>query len=1623
MLTTEQASAHLATLRRVDWHSEATSRVIALEEPLASIGTALIDPEWDVMGGSIPAYGRLLDTGPRVDDLDDLRRLTLMAALHPTLGAMLSRWWVDARQSPYNQQGFRAPGLPSMTVSQRARSLAQMLRLYCPFDADPAWFAAWDVYIGHTVANHILYNSSGGPLFATAIDFGGSSGDDVFNTLVQIVSGTHSTSVFGEHAVAGLLGAARPEGWDLVGRLLLGAHRQEGLRRAIFANVIWAHPKAFERVVDVIIDHDLLRFASVASTVSTWTGVAPDAEDTARLRESLATFRAFLGDGTPVRDLATEDPSVIYPALSSLATRDIIVANLVADPIVASASAKRRQAALRFLAATESGDACRKMLARLDADDLGVATSVHRALDGLIARSWGKTDAFEKLERLVQRLPSRGPVRRGKEQFPRSTVLSTMLDVLGVRPLDRLLPYVADMASDTLAEFASAAEEDTRPLSTPVRAELLSMIASSARASRYALLALERVGVTPEEALQAEHLLATADGEKRRGVITLLARQAPPHALASVERLWTGSDEQRDGASEVLTIIYDHIPGSAELVTRLLADATTEHQRMLLSALGNAAVTMGPGLGLYDPNGRTPPRAPVYRGATPSEDAEAAVRVVASLDELVHTHRDVVVEVETWYHGRSTPMLGNVGNALPSYFLRRADQSKGATGLVLPEVFRPWWSARSPEDQRANAIDALVNAEWVRFGRGRKFSSKETGAWLPVALENVLGTPATKLRYPQVISHVLEWLFVEEIGPETIDVCLDRTESALATVTPEVLATTTIGAEYDHLDAVDWRNDLPVVHWRMLLQGLLNSHRELFTNEQLDRWFTLERWIDEPVAGAGPDPYHDRGHILLLAAFEAGVATDDDIRQRLLTGNASLLIDATARDRTTRFGDHARAFELADEARARIVAIELDRGELPTAATGLAGHLGSIAGAATAIRLLTRLAGSLLVAPALYDADTDDRRVSLLRLLALTHPTDGDTPEALRESAAEAGIDDLRLVDFAVFVPEWARLVETAVGWPGLEDAVSWFDAHSPFEYWEADDDRRAQWASRTTISPHDLNDGAVDVDWFRRAYDSLGEQRWSVVQAVAVGTHARRATGFAATGTGRATLYADALRGIRTEADLLGRITTKRHQDSVRALGLCPLPKATRGRQASVQNRYLTLREFQQSSKSFGNSRQANENKTVRFAIENLARTAGYRDPQRLVWAMEAAEAGDLAKGPVTATDGDVEVTLSIDVEGSPELSFRRGDKPLKSIPSAKRNVPRFVALSDRRKALTKQVSRMRRSLEESMVAAEWFEEGDLNDLLKHPAIAAMLRLTAFVDEGGATMCRAKTGYIDVAGRPCKPKGRIRLAHPVDLLASGQWIEWQTRLFDDATRQPFKQAFRELYVATAPELATEFYSARYEGHQVTPSQAMALFTDRGWFVDRECSDATRLFPQHGYIARVSFSGGSLGRPSVDLPQVHHVSFTNRTTWVPTSIASVPPIVFSEAMRDVDLVVSVAHAGGVDPESTESTIEMRESLVRETVRLARIGNVRLTGSHALIDGSLGEYSVHLGSGIVHRRPGGSICIIPVDTQNRGRVFLPFADPDPKSAEIVSKILLLAQDTQIKDPSILRQLTS
>lgn len=227
-----------------------------------------------------------------------------------------------------------------------------------------------------------------------------------------------------------------------------------------------------------------------------------------------------------------------------------------------------------------------------------------------------------------------------------------------------------------------------------------------------------------------------------------------------------------------------------------------------------------------------------------------------------------------------------------------------------------------------------------------------------------------------------------------------------------------------------------------------------------------------------------------------------------------------------------------------------------------------------------------------------------------------------------------------------------------------------------------------------------------------------------------------------------------------------------------------------------------------------------------------------------------------------------------------------------------------------------------------------------------------------------------------------------------------------------------ELSRGTSPTEVSEL--AGYEGQQVKPRQALALIGTRG-FVAKHEEGITKTFHDIGLIASIQMMEGYYTAAEIEGFTLESVSFYKRERYKPVKLEEVPPRIFSEVMRDVDLMVSVAHRGDVNPEASASTVELREAIARETCELLGLDNVSFANKRAEIQGELANYSIHLGSGTILRNPGGMIFIVPVHAQHRGRLFLPFADDDPKSAEILSKIILLARDREVKDPWILEQL--
>ena len=386
---------------------------------------------------------------------------------------------------------------------------------------------------------------------------------------------------------------------------------------------------------------------------------------------------------------------------------------------------------------------------------------------------------------------------------------------------------------------------------------------------------------------------------------------------------------------------------------------------------------------------------------------------------------------------------------------------------------------------------------------------------------------------------------------------------------------------------------------------------------------------------------------------------------------------------------------------------------------------------------------------------------------------------------------------------------------------------------------------------------------------------------------------------------------------------------------------------------------------------------------------------------------------------------TLEINSDGEPEFTIMNGEKVIKSVPAAYKKDEDVVGLRNKGTELKKQVSRIRKSLEEAMIRQDAFTMEEVVGLSRHPILSAFFRKLVLTGNN-------VTGLPGIDGKSLTgPDGErhevsdsasLRIAHSYDLMISGKWDVWQKYFFSNHIKQPFRQVFRELYVLTEAEKQTNGSSPRYSGHNIRSQQTVAMLGKRGWVIHPEEGLRKNLHRENitvylNFSNYYYFYSGENEIWSIDT-----IDFTERGKWKSVPWDKITPITFSEVMRDVDLVVSVAHSENYNPEATMSTVEMRLALVRETCSMLCLTNVEVTDSRVLVYGELGEYSIHPGSAAVHKMPGGHICIIPVESQKMDRVFLPFADNDPKTAELISKVLLLAEDKKIKSPHILQQIT-
>lgn len=455
--------------------------------------------------------------------------------------------------------------------------------------------------------------------------------------------------------------------------------------------------------------------------------------------------------------------------------------------------------------------------------------------------------------------------------------------------------------------------------------------------------------------------------------------------------------------------------------------------------------------------------------------------------------------------------------------------------------------------------------------------------------------------------------------------------------------------------------------------------------------------------------------------------------------------------------------------------------------------------------------------------------------------------------------------------------------------------------------------------------------------------------------------------------------------------INDKRNKDLLMSYSLIPIKD-----KIDLLNRYQFLQVFLKGSKQFGSQRRSSEALAVDMALENLAISAGFTDVTRLILMAEAEMINTIASFLSWNEVDGVSVRLEINKYGQPSLVYRKGDKQLKAAPASFRKNPYNLEIKQVVKKLKDQYSRTKQMFEVAMENRTLFTFSELLPLRDNPVISPIINNLVFIGEDLDTVdigFLSDEGLLDYSGNEIKLDlaSKIRVAHPFDLYKNRCWHEYQSLFFTEESvskqrKQPFKQVFRELYIKLDEELENH-KSLMFAGNQIQTKRTLTCLKNRKWVADYE-EGLQKVYYRDNIVANIYALADWFSPSDIEAPTLEWVVFSNRKTFQSLKIKDVPDIVYSEIMRDVDMAVSVAHAGGVDPETSHSTIEMRKVIIEFNLPLFGIENVVLSGSHAIITGKRAEYNIHLASGIIHKAAGPMINVLPVHSQSRGKIFLP-----------------------------------
>jgi hypothetical protein len=892
--------------------------------------------------------------------------------------------------------------------------------------------------------------------------------EEVMPALKEIIYGENNTALLSRTMISGLFLSHNEEAYKMAGDLLVAARLQEGLRQAIVESMDEGTLAALTYMLKIVLDHDLIRYSSVVRALDVRTGLTLEAVNT-RVAKQLIDYAYQCLINKQLRNewLTSNDVNKLY---MSLWTTAVIEEQDISDRIhqlMETGETYQKIAAQSFLTQSQNDElrfsiAC-KYLEQTN-QELQYYVYSNYVYDFSTSYSYGPRNR----RYLIEKIPF---LEDKKERLRQFTIFKEALLKLGRKEVtfsslafedvtityssdliaNKLLYLVAyDMDDEWIAElftFKDIVSADVRGMlleyfchdfsNFEQRKFIFDSLSDKSIANReFALKKLMKLELLPTELQKIETVLKLKTSSLRQSAIQILLKQSEVTLAASVDRLITSKSElQRLAVLEIMTELKNdqERTNQFESYKDKLAFITkpTEKEKLLLAKLtDNETYNLTTGLGLFDPKENFQ----ILTDIKPLHDytvknvftgsAEIIKQFLVGLSELIHENRNHQYQVEFYDGYKETLLLGSQLQRLNVGEVTKIDN------FPLAEVWRNYLNNSAIGAIELLEMNYYVELEHLFYNYNLMKHYHSSNEQRKAELSELF--PIEQIE--EMVSWLNELTYFSQISQLTSAYLVDYDQTEIFPIVSKVLNTMLHHIPTDEIKGQKRFLEFLTAPW------LEWTGKSVFDDQSFKAYFLLKYKLYVT---------HNfkRYHLSMeetARAFDLKLIDGHEVYKELMVREESRqhLYQLTNKhqDIVTKF---PTIVPFREKIISRILEIELKRGDLPTDVSTLAMQIQYYEGIEYFIKILLALDKETFVRGYIYSYGGDFAKKEVLsHLLKVCYPNPGDDETLLKDLLDTKKITEKRLLEAAMYAPQWIEHVARLLGWKGLRSAAWYFHAH-----------------------------------------------------------------------------------------------------------------------------------------------------------------------------------------------------------------------------------------------------------------------------------------------------------------------------------------------------------------------------------------------------------------------------------------------------------------------------------------------------------------------------------------------------------------------------------------------------